>query len=167
MKLRIADNELQIQRTQSAARKAGLPLRIRHSELSRAFTLIEVMFAIAVFCTAMFTILALVANSLAGARNLQRPMVDAGEIASILSQTNLVEGTYHENLGEILGDSYNRYDCTYVVEEVQSNKLFQVDFLIQDSQSDSGNPVSKMSVLLYSPSSQPGSMDPGGTTLHP
>ena len=132
----------------------------------RAFTLIEVMFAIVVFCTAMFTILALVANSLSNARNLQRPMVDAGEVASVLSQTNLVEGSYHENLGELLGDAYNGYNCTYVVQEVQSNKLFQVDFVIQDNQSSSVNPASKMSILLYSPNSQAGSLD-GGSTLHP
>lgn len=132
----------------------------------RAFTLIEVMFAIVVFCTAMFTILALVANSLSNARNLQRPMVDAGEIASVLSQTNLVEGSYHENLGDLLGDAYNGYNCTYVIQEVQSNKLFEVDFQIQDSQSSSANPASKMSILLYSPNSQAGSLD-GGSTLHP
>ena len=124
------------------------------------------MFAIVVFCMAMFTILALVSNSLAGARLLQRPMVDAGEIASILSQTNLVEGTYTENLGEVLGDAYNRYNCTYHIQEVQSNKLFQVDFIIQDNQiAAGGNPVvSKMSILLFSPSSQAGSLD-GATVM--
>lgn len=126
----------------------------------RAFTLIEVMFAMVAFCTAMFAILALVSNSLAGARLLQRPMVDAGEVASILSQTNLVEGTYTKNLGELLGEAYSRYDCTYVIQEVKTNKLFQVDFTIQDDQSGSGaKPVSKMSILLYSPNSPAGSLD--------
>jgi prepilin-type N-terminal cleavage/methylation domain-containing protein len=125
----------------------------------RAFTLLEVMIAIVIFCTAMFTILALVSNSLADARRLQRPMVDAGEVASWLSTTNkLVEGTYTKNLGDLLGDAYDDYDCTYSVEEVQSNKLFQVDFVVQ---SDSGDKpvVSKMSILMFSPNSPGGSLD--------
>ena len=139
----------------------------RPSTTRRAFTLIEVMFAIVVFCTAMFVILALVSNSLAGARRLQRPMVDAGEVASYLSQTNLVEGTYHVNLGDLLGDAYDRYNCSYVIQEVQTNKLFQVDFVIHDNQGGSGaNPVSQMSVLLYSPRSPAGSLD-GGATVRP
>ena len=126
--------------------------------IRRAFTLIEVMFAVTAFAVAMFSILALVSNSLANARRLQRPMVDAGAVASLLSQTNLVEDTYHVNLGDLLDDTYNGYNCTYDIEEVQTNKLFQVDFVIQ---SDSGDKpvVSKMSILLFSPNSQAGSLD--------
>jgi Prokaryotic N-terminal methylation motif len=129
-----------------------------------AFTLIEVMFAMVVFCLATFSILALISNSLADARRLQRPMVDAGDVASWLSQTNqLVEGTYTENLGDLLGDAYNNYNCTYDIQEVQSNKLFQVDFVIQG---DSGEKpvVSKMSILLFRPNSPAGSLDGGMTT---
>jgi len=131
----------------------------RTQTIRRAFTLIEVMFAVGAFTIAMFSILALVSNSLADARRLQRPMVDAGVVASLLSQTNLVEGTYHVNLGDLLGDTYNGYNCTYDIEEVQTNKLFQVDFIVQDD-SSSGKPViSKMSMLLFSPNSQAGSLD--------
>lgn len=140
------------------------------SDIRAAFTLIEVMFAVVVFCTAMFVILALVANSLAGARRLQQPMVDAGEVASWLSQTvgktNLVEGNdFHLNLGQLLGDKYDGYECTYNVQEVQSNKLFEVDFFIHDDRNPSVSKpvVSKMSILLYSPKSQAGSLD-GGTS---
>jgi len=84
--------------------------------------------------------------------------VDAGVVASQLLQTNLVEGTYHVNLGDLLGDAYNGYNCTYDIEEVQTNKLFQVDFVIQ---SDFGDKpvVSKMSILLFSPNSPAGSLD--------
>lgn len=126
-----------------------------------AFTLIEVMFAVVAFCTATFVILALVANSLADARRLQRPMVDAGEVAAWLSQTNLVEGVYHVNLGDLLGDTYDRYNCTYDVEEVRTNKLFQVDFIVRDNSSYDEPVVSKMSILLFSPNSPPGSLDGG------
>ncbi len=127
----------------------------------RAFTLIEVMFAMVAFCLATFSILALVSNSLADARRLQRPMLDAGVVASWLSQTNqLVEGTYTKNLGDLLGDAYDNYDCTYDIEEVQSNKLFQVDFVIQGDSRDKPV-VSKMSILLFRPASPAGSLDGG------
>jgi len=134
---------------------------VRAQTAHRAFTLLEVMFAIIIFCTAMFTILALVSNSLAGARRLQQPMVDAGEVASWLSQTNqLVEGTYNVNLGDLLGDAYNGYNCTYDVQEVQTNKLFQVDFVIQ-SNSGEKPVVSTMSILLFRPASPNGSLEGG------
>ena len=124
-----------------------------------AFTLLEVMFALVAFCTATFVILALVANSLAGARRLQRPMVDAGVLAAQLSQTNqLVEGVRSGSLDELLGNSYQGYTWTSDIEEVQSNKLFQVDFIVQ---SDSGDKpvISKMSILLFRPNSPAGSLD--------
>lgn len=124
-----------------------------------AFTLLEVMFAMVAFCTATFAILALVSNTLADARRLQRPMVDAGVLAAVLSQTNqLVEGVRSGDLGDVLGDSYRGYTWTRDIEEVQSNKLFQVDFIVQ---SDSGEKpvVSKMSILLFRPGSPAGSLD--------
>jgi hypothetical protein len=129
-----------------------------------AFTLIEVMFAVVAFCTATFAILALVSNSLADARRLQRPMMDAGVLAAELSQTNqLVEGVKSGNLGDLLGDSYQGYTWTRDIEEVQSNKLFQVDFIIQGDAGDKPV-VSKMSILLFRPNSPAGSLD-GATTL--
>ena len=123
------------------------------------------MFAVVAFCTATFVILALVSNSLAGARLLQRPMVDAGVVAAWLSQTNLVEGTYHVNLGDLLGDAYNGYNCTYDIREVQSNKLFQVDFTVHDDSSYDRPVVSQMSILLFSPNSPAGILD--GPTPNP
>ncbi|HTQ50868.1 MAG TPA: hypothetical protein VMJ12_09160 [Candidatus Acidoferrales bacterium] len=126
-----------------------------------AFTLLEVMFAMVAFCTATFVILALVSNSLANARRLQRPMVDAGVLAAVLSQTNqLVEGVKSGELDDLLGNAYQGYRWTRDVEEVQTNKLFQVDFIIQN---DFGNKsvVSKMSILLFRPNSPAGSLDGG------
>ena len=117
----------------------------------RAFTLLEVMFAMIAFCTATFVILALVSNSLAGARRLQRPMVDGGAVASWLSQTNRLEiGVHRVNLGDLLGDAYNDYTCTYDIEPAGTN-LSQVDFIVQNDRSEAGgNPVvSKMSILLF------------------
>jgi len=129
----------------------------------RAFTLLEVMFALVAFCTATFVILALVSNSLDNARWLQRPMVDAGVLAGELSQTNqLVEGIGSGNLGDSLGKAYQGYTWMRDIREVQTNKLFQVDFIIQNNSGDKPV-VSKMSILLFRPNSQAGSLD-GATT---
>lgn len=125
----------------------------------RAFTLLEVMFAMVAFCTATFVILALVSNSLANARRLQRPMVDAGVLAAELSQTNqLIEGIKSGDLGDSLGNAYQGYTWTRDVEEVQTNKLFQVDFIVQSDSVDKPV-VSKLSILLFRPNSPAGSMD--------
>ena len=124
-----------------------------------AFTLLEVMFAMVAFCTATFVILALVSNCLANARRLQRPMVDAGVLAAELAQTNqLVEKVTSGSLAELLDNSYQGYTWTSDIHEVQTNRLFQADFIVQ---SEYGNkPVlSKMSILLFRPNSPAGSLD--------
>jgi hypothetical protein len=125
------------------------------------FTLLEVMFAVVAFCTATFAILALVSQSLDIARRLQRPMVDAGLVASELSLTNkLVEGESSGDLGDLLGDTYKGYTWDYAVDEVQSNKLFQAVIVIQ--RNDGNRPVaSKVTVLFYRPESPAGSLDGG------
>ena len=141
-------------RLKSCPRRRGSP----------AFSLLEVMVAIGIFCLAVFSILGLVSSSLANARHLRRPLVDAGVLAGELSLTNqLIEGMASGNLGEFLGKSYQGYTWTYAVTEVQSNKLFQVDFIVQDQNSYNQPVVSKMSILLFRPQSPAGSLD-GATT---
>jgi len=125
------------------------------------FSLLEVMFAVVAFCTATFAILALVSQSLEIARRLQRPMVDAGLVASQLSLTNiLVEGVSSGDLGELLGDAYKGYTWDYAVDEAQTNRLFQALIVIQRG-GGSGPVVSKMTVLFYRPDSPPGMLDGG------
>jgi prepilin-type N-terminal cleavage/methylation domain-containing protein len=130
----------------------------------RGFTLLEVMFAVVAFCTATFAILALVSQSLEIARHLQRPMVDAGLVASELSLTNqFIEGTKSGDLGELLGDDYRGYTWAYDIEEAQTNKLFQAIIVIQ-SDKDNRPVVSKMTILFYRPDSPAGSLDGGNFT---
>jgi Tfp pilus assembly protein PilV len=137
------------------------PAKIR--ALRRAFTLIEVMFAVIAFFIATFAILGLVSQSLDNVRRLQKPMVDANAVAAELSQTNqLVEGTKAGELSDFLGDAYKNYSYTYDITEVQSNKLFRVDFIVQ--RDDNQAVVSKMSVLLFRPNSPAGSLD-GATVM--
>ena len=133
---------------------------------SAAFSLLEVMVALAIFFTAAFAILTLVSGALRNARMLQRPQVDAGAVASALSITNkIVEGTDSGDLGDLLGDTYRGYKWESRSIEVESNKLFQVDFTIYSPAR--GNPVfSKISTRLFRPESPPGSLDGGGMGIH-
>lgn len=129
-----------------------------------AFTLMEVMIAIGVFCIGILAILDVVASVMHGARLLDKPMVDTGPVASELALTNaLVEvQDVSGSLSDYLGDQYKGYVYTYDITEVQSNKLFQVDVVLQSDAP--GKPViSKMSLLLYRPFSPAGTLD--GATL--
>jgi hypothetical protein len=127
----------------------------------QAFSLMEVMIASAIFFMAVFAILGLVSSSLNNLRRLQRPLVDAGALAAELSLTNkLVEGTASGNLSDLLGKDYKGYTWSSDTQEVQTNKLFEVDFVVQDA-TGSRAVVSQISLLLYRPQSDAGSLDGG------
>jgi Tfp pilus assembly protein PilV len=126
----------------------------------RAFSLLEVMIAIGILFMGTFAILGLISTSLANARRLQRPMVDASAVVSQIAMTNkLVEGVYSGNLSELLGKPYAEYKWTGEIREVQSNRLFQVDVVIQTTRSR--DIISRNTSLLYRPESPPGSLDGG------
>jgi prepilin-type N-terminal cleavage/methylation domain-containing protein len=129
-----------------------------------AFTLMEVMIAIGVFCIGVFAILDVVASTMHGARLLEKPMVDASCVAGEIALTNsLIEVQYQSgDLSDFLSDQYKGYAYTYSIEEVQSNKLFQADVEVKSDAP--GKPViSKMSILLYRPMSPAGTLDGGMT----
>lgn len=134
---------------------------IKSGARKKAFSLLEVMIASALFFMAVFAILGLVSSSLNNLRRLQRPLVDASVLASELSLTNkLTEGKDSGNLADLLGKDYNGYRWTSVIQEVQTNKLFQVDFVVQNANGDR-SVVSQISVLLFRPQSDAGSLDGG------
>lgn len=118
----------------------------------RAFTLLEVMIAIGLFCIAIFAILDLTSRSLRAARGLQHTLVDASSLAAELSLTNKLEE------GSAAGDFGDRYShCTWdrTITLISTNGLFQVDFNI--SQAVESRVVSShMSILLYRPDSTVG-----------
>jgi type II secretory pathway pseudopilin PulG len=119
-----------------------------------AFTLLEVMFAVIIFFTASFAILALVSQSIDNARRLQRPTVDAGLVAAELSLTNqLVE----EKQSGDFGKAYPDYSWTADITEEQTNKLFRVDYVVL--RDDNHEVMQKMSVLFFRPQSKAGSLD--------
>lgn len=126
----------------------------------RAFSLLEVMIAIGIFFVAVFAILSVVSQSLANARRLQRPQVDASAVLAQYANTNiLIEGTYSGNLSDLLGKSYRDYNWTAEVTEVATNHLYQVEAVVQSY----GNReiVSDLSTVLYRPQSPAGSLDGG------
>jgi Tfp pilus assembly protein PilV len=129
------------------------------SRQQQAFSLLEVMIAIGIFFMSTFVILSLVSSSLANARRLQRPMVDAAMLASELSLTNqIVEMNQSGDFGKV----YPGYSWTADINEVQSNKLFQVDYIVR---SDANKQVVQtMSVLFFRPQSPAGSLD-GATVM--
>jgi prepilin-type N-terminal cleavage/methylation domain-containing protein len=130
-----------------------------HKKSRAAFSLIEVMIAIAILFIGTFAILDLISSSLANVRRLQRPLVDATALVSQLSLTNkLVEGVYSGNLGDVLGKAYNEYKWTGEIVEVQSNRLFQADFVIQNARGGS-EIISRTTTLFFRPESPPGSLD--------
>lgn len=115
----------------------------------------EVLVAIGVFFTAMFAILALVANTLRHARSLQQTHVDIGIPASELSLTNrLAEGSEAGDFGDLYPD--HRWDC--IITEAATNGLFQLDFSVY-SQSGASD-EKRMSILLFRPESQTGAPRP-------
>ena len=127
----------------------------------RAFSLMEVMIAMGIFFMCTFVILSLVSSSLQNARRLQRPMVDAAMIASELSLTNQLA---EERQSGDFGKAYPGYTWTADINEVMTNKLFQVDYVVQ--RSGSREVVQTMSVLFFRPKSPAGSLD-GGTVGKP
>ena len=116
----------------------------------RAFTLLEVMIAVAIFFMALFTILEVVSQGLNSARRLQRKGPNAGIIASELSLTNRLEEGMESGEFEL----YPEYTWERNVMFHASNGLFKVEFAVfRGSAVDS-----TMTIFLYRPQSSP----PGG-----
>lgn len=130
------------------------PVHIPTNKIA-AFSLLEVMIAMAIFFMAVFSILALVSNGLRNAAVLLEMPVDAGMLAAELAETNRLEEGFDS--GDF-GDIFPNYKWVRQITQVGSNGLYQVDFaVIHDVR---GRPVeSRMSILLYRPGT--GSPRPG------
>jgi Tfp pilus assembly protein PilV len=116
----------------------------------RAFTLLEVTIAMALFFMAVFAILSLVAGTLKNARALQETGVDASMLAAELSLTNKL--SEDSDSGDF-GDAYPNYTWSREIQEVGTNGLFEVDFTVHHAFGKRGAD-SKMSVLFWRPDSQ-------------
>jgi Tfp pilus assembly protein PilV len=132
----------------------------RHNTRSQqhAFTLLEVIIACAIFFMAAFAILELVTTGLAQARALEQREPDAGMLAATLSLTNqLVEGADSGDFEDVAPGLYKEYRWARDINEVSSNSLFQVDFIVYRDAKKKGPSETKMSILLFRPGSKPGS----------
>lgn len=134
---------------ESLSKSSGARLSSLDSRPFLAFTLLEVMIAIAIFFAATFSILALVSQTLKSARMLSRNVPTPGMAIAQISQTNqLEEGSDSGDFGELYPD----YDWSSETSLYSSNGLYEVDVFVFNK----GNLDSSASVLLYRPDSTTG-----------
>jgi Tfp pilus assembly protein PilV len=112
-----------------------------------AFTLLEVMIAMGIYCMCVFAILEVVATNLRGARSLQTQPVDVSLLIDDLYQTNkLQEGSDSGDFGDLFKDYTWASETTLVA----TNGLFKIEFLVTHR---GDNAQTHMSVLLWRPDS--------------
>jgi len=114
----------------------------------RAFSLIEVMIAMFLFFMAVFTILALVSNTLRNARALQQPPIDAGMAAAIYVNTNrFFEGTVSGDFDDV--ENLKDYSWEVETTEAMTNGLLQADVWL--SRRGMSKPVDRLRILVFDP----------------
>ena len=119
-----------------------------------AFTILEVMIAVAIFFACVFGILALVSQSLKGARSLRPVSIDARSAIALLSLTNrLEEGSIPPEIIEAFQKENPGLRLDGIITEYETNGLFQVDFTVTGAPNPANaTPVSVTTkVLLYRP----------------
>lgn len=131
----------------------------------RAFTILEVMFALTIFFVCTFAILGLVSRSLKQARSLQPFEIDPLSALAELSLTNrLEEGAIGQLYPEVI-QHFEQEHPGYTVEgeitEVATNGLFQVDFIVGGLTVSKQVVSSKSSALLFRPLSGQRGRGPG------
>jgi type II secretion system protein I len=115
-----------------------------------AFTLLEVMIAVAIFFMAMFSILGVLSTSLHAASILRSNGPTAGMVAAQLSLTNkMQEGSQSGNFEDI--PIYEGYRWVAETTEAATNGLFRVEIEVINP---GGRPDSALSVMFYRPDSQ-------------
>lgn len=141
------------------------PLAARAGASQRAFTLLEVIVACAIFFIFAFAVLEMTTRSLTAARAIQQREPDAGLVASMISLTNkLVEGTESGDFEDLYPGMYPGWHWTTDVLEVSSNGLFRVQIVVH-REARRGPAMTAMEIFLYRPLSPPGSATGGGGRL--
>jgi hypothetical protein len=114
-----------------------------------AFTLIEVMIALGIFFMAVFTILALVSNTLRNARALQRPQVDSSMGVACYLDTNKF---YVGNISGDFGDALSDYSWDAITDEFATNGLLIATVSLHHRGKDTDPPP--LQVLVFDPNFQ-------------
>ena len=121
-----------------------------------AFTIMEVMIAVAIFFMCIFAILNIVSQGLSNARALHRLDIDPLSALAELSLTNrLTEGPLPMEIVTSFQEMYPEHELAGEVYEVRTNGLFQVDFTVT-GKAGSKVVTTRHSALLFRPQSQPG-----------
>jgi Tfp pilus assembly protein PilV len=119
----------------------------------RAFTLLEVMIAVAIFFMATFSILALVTQCLRSAHSLHQNAPTPGMVAAELALTNkLEEGFDSGDFEDLAAGVYPDYTWERETLFYASNGMFQINIGVFRN----GALESSMSTLLYRPESPTG-----------
>jgi len=120
-----------------------------------AFTILEVMIALALFFMCVFAILGLVSRGLSQARHLKPIEIDATSALAQLSLTNrLEEGPIPTEIVSDFEAMYPGYTVGGDITEVGTNGLFRIDFYVGGLTSAKQGAASKSSALLFRPQSQ-------------
>jgi hypothetical protein len=122
-----------------------------------AFTILEVMIALAIFFGCVFGILALVAQSLRSARSLRPLNMDARSAIAMISMTNrLSEGPIPPEIIFAYEKENPGFILTGEIFEAETNGLFRVVFTVGTASSGSQKQAVTMTdeILLFSPLSQ-------------
>ncbi|MFN3410194.1 MAG: prepilin-type N-terminal cleavage/methylation domain-containing protein [Limisphaerales bacterium] len=114
-----------------------------------AFSLLEVMIALAILFMVCFTVLAVVSAGLRNARLLKLTRPNAGILAAELSLTNVVEEGIES--GDF-GDLYPDYTWTREIVEAGTNGYYRADFAIFQ-RGQRGQPDSTLTIWIYRPGS--------------
>jgi len=118
---------------------------------SDAFTLVEVMVAVAIFFMAMFALLGVMSAGVHAAAILRNSGPTAGMIAAQMSVSNQLEpGSMTGSFDDI--PIYQEYHWISDCQPITTNGLFQMDFVVVDAH---GVQVSSLSTLFYRPDSKP------------
>jgi len=119
---------------------------------SSAFTLVEVMVAIAIFFMAMFAILGVMSAGVHAASMLRTSAPTAGMIAAQMSISNQLDlGSFSGTFSDI--GIYNAYHWVSDCREVTTNGLLELDIVVVDP---NGVQSSALSTMLYRPDTKPG-----------
>jgi type II secretion system protein I len=121
-----------------------------------AFTLMEVMIAMAIFFMATFAILELVSTNLRNARLLETPRVDCALVMDDLIQTNQLEEGSQDGDFDKLYPGYRWEQIVTAADDVipngDTNGLFHVTYLLRHPD---GTIETNLTALLWKPQSKP------------
>jgi len=124
--------------------------RGRGARFSSAFSLLEVMIALAIFFMCVFSILGLLSRSLRQARELRPIEVDARTAIALLSLTNQLEE------GPLPPEIVAQYELANPgatiageIYEVATNGLFRVDFTVGYAGGNKKAVTADSSILLF------------------